>query len=46
MRKRLLKGLVSILFVGMFLVPVISNSVLVQGGTISPTGMDPGTSMD
>ncbi|WP_160672428.1 hypothetical protein [Clostridium sp. C8-1-8] len=42
MRKRFLKGIVGILFIGMFLVPVVSNSVSVHVGTLAPMGLEPG----
>ncbi|WP_160672425.1 hypothetical protein [Clostridium sp. C8-1-8] len=46
MRKKLLKGVVGILFIGMFLVPVVNNSVSVHTGTIAPMGGEPGPFMD
>ncbi|WP_164880517.1 hypothetical protein [Clostridium manihotivorum] len=46
MKKNFVKTIVSILFVGMFFVPVVGSSVSVHGSTVAPMGGEPGPFMD
>ncbi|WP_164880518.1 hypothetical protein [Clostridium manihotivorum] len=42
MRKKFLKAIASVLFISMFLVPVVGNNVSIHGVTIAPMGLEPG----
>ncbi|WP_164880615.1 hypothetical protein [Clostridium manihotivorum] len=43
MKKSFFKAIVTIMFIGMFLVPIVGNNFSIHNGTISATGIqDPG----